>query len=192
MIGFMSLDSHSILVATLSSGKALALDPAGMCFGWKETISDWEHYKKHRVFALREIKPLEPVTLEHELSHLSKGTQTIKENAWKHFVQYTTLALQKHILEKFSSVNELYTLQDEKHFTAICDSLVDTANQGLTTLVKHVGLNGAMVVMADKDKEDLVAKIWWCAKDKVERAEKKEVREEWAKLWAETSGVKSP
>ena len=170
----------------------LALDPAGMCFGWKETVSDWEHYAKHRVFALREIRPLEPVTLEHDLPRPSKGTQMVKENAWKHSVQYIVLTLQKRIRQKFTNVNELYKMQDEKQFAAIRDSLVDAAKQGLTTLMRHVGLKGAMVVKAGKDKDDLVDRIWWCAKDKVKRAEKKDVRKEWAKMWEEATGVRTP
>jgi hypothetical protein len=55
-----ALMGHEVFVATLSCGMAVVLDSTGIQFGWKEHITLWSSYKRHRVHQITDQKHLGP------------------------------------------------------------------------------------------------------------------------------------
>ncbi|KAK0733234.1 hypothetical protein B0T26DRAFT_669656 [Lasiosphaeria miniovina] len=49
---FSPFTPHQVLRITLACGRAVVVDASGAQFGWREVLSPWETYKRHRVHAV--------------------------------------------------------------------------------------------------------------------------------------------
>jgi hypothetical protein len=138
---------HEITIATLSCGMAVAIDPTGIQYGWKENISPWATYKEHRVnYICDAAKDLHPHTAGlYDLDRL--GVRSLRdilpasmasvENDEQLLMETVVMSLTSQIKRRYGGVKEFLQLK-EGEFARARIAVVEAAERGLTMVADEI------------------------------------------------------
>jgi hypothetical protein len=138
---------HEITIATLSCGMTVAIDPTGIQYGWKETISPWSTYKEHRVgYICDAAKALHPDTAGlYDLDRLGvrsprdilPASMTSEENNEQLLIETVVLSLTSQLKRRYGGVKEFLALK-EGEFALARIAVVEAAERGLTMVADEI------------------------------------------------------
>ncbi|KAK4148424.1 hypothetical protein C8A00DRAFT_19739 [Chaetomidium leptoderma] len=168
---YNALLGHEIILATLSCGMTVVLDPTGIQFGWKDLTSPWSMYKEHRVHRVANAKDLGPNTTgfqdvdSHEVNPFAcvfgSDPTEISSRVRKEqlLMETVVLSLQPQIKRRFGGVAEFLRLK-EAEFKVARAGVTAAAQRGLTMLAGEINnsaqwkvLSGATTAQGDSGKE---------------------------------------
>jgi hypothetical protein len=210
-----ALMGHEVFLATLPCGMAVVLDPTGMQFGWKEHISPWSSFKKHRVHLVTGQKYLGPNSTglqdpesmfggNHEMMRMMGVVPELhfKDRKEQRLMETVVLSLESQIKERFGGVTEFLRLKGGE-FAAAQTAVVDAAKRGLTMLADEI-TNGAEMKMirapsaasgsSDTQKSGSGVEIIWSRKrdKRIAGGDDGRLRRLWKARWDHVVGLELP
>ncbi|KAL2022251.1 hypothetical protein VTK56DRAFT_5861 [Thermocarpiscus australiensis] len=138
--GLNSLNLHEISVVKLPCGVEMALDPTCAQYGWKENISLWSSYRKHRVLEVVERKPLKPEDPTSRIARAADGFGVLRNEMTDELspmslvVEKMVSKLLPQIKDRFGGIAGFLQLKETVFKGAQAD-VVAVAKQGLSNLI---------------------------------------------------------
>lgn len=204
---------HEVFLATLPCGMTMALDPTGMQFGWKEHISPWSSYKKHRVHHITGQSYLGPNSnglqdlqgkkdLEMmALMGIVPPDLTSKDREEQRLMETVVRSLEAQIKERFGGVTEFLRLKGGDFATAQT-AVVEAAKRGLTMLADEINAGAEMrmirvpspVGSSGGQKTGSGTEIIWSKKraKQIAGGDEVKLRRLWKARWDHVVGLELP
>ncbi|KAK1763505.1 hypothetical protein QBC33DRAFT_598386 [Phialemonium atrogriseum] len=75
-----SFRNHEIIRVALPSGVQAAIDPTGIQFGWRDYLTPWSAFARHRIHRIKEEAPCRSI---HQDRVLPTGPLGVSQTAWR-------------------------------------------------------------------------------------------------------------